>query len=74
MADPKKYYGYEDIKVFDARIATEAKKMTSLLGEFKKLYDEIVADRKVNCQDFPKALFTYIAADLVHTKSYVAIL
>ena len=39
MADPKKYYAYDDMKAFDARMATEARKMNDLVAAFKKLYD-----------------------------------
>jgi hypothetical protein len=74
MADPKKFYAYDDMKAFDARMATEARKMSDLVAAFRKVNDQIVADRKVHCQDFPKSLMAYVAANLVHTKGYTMIL
>ena len=56
----KKYYGYDDPKALDARITAEQKKMNDLVTAFKKIYDQLVADRKANCVDFVKPFMVYV--------------
>ena len=70
----KKYYGYDDPKALDARITAEQKKMNDLVTGFKKIYDQLVADRKANCVDFVKPFMAYVQANVVHTKTFQAIL
>jgi len=45
-----------------------------LITQFKKLYDQIEAERKANCIEFPKYLEIYMQANVVHSASYAAIL
>lgn len=70
----EKILGYDDLKAFDARVATENQKCKDLISAFKRVYDNIDADRKVHCIDFPKQLEAYADAKIVHTKQYAALL
>ncbi len=63
-----KILAYDDPKAFDARIATENQKCKDLIQAFKRIYDQIEADRKAHCIDFPKQLEAYADAKVVHTK------
>lgn len=48
--------------------------MNDLVNAFKKLYEQLVLDRKAHCHDFRKALMQYTQAQVVHTKNYTAII
>ena len=52
----KTTFGYDDAKVLDSRITTETKRLNDLVAAFKKIYEQMLIDRKAHCVDFKSAL------------------
>ena len=52
-------YGYENIKGFDRRSATETKKINDLRTAFEKIKGQLETERKVYCIDMKKNLDAY---------------
>ena len=70
----KTTFGYDDAKVLDTRITTETKRLNDLVAAFKKIYEQMLIDRKAHCVDFKSALIQYCQAKIVHNATYSEIL